>query len=110
MKTNIDFLRELIQGDEEALEFLEAIEDDLKDKDDEISSLGIEVKELEGKVSYLEGEIESNEGIIEIDCGIGVIRYEEPDNLKLQTIMEELKEQLEEEAKFGNPLPRISLL
>ena len=106
MKTNIDFLRELIQGNKEALEFLEAIDGELKDKDDEISGLREETDDLRSEVNSLEND-ENN--LIEIDCGIGKIRYEEPDNLKLQTIMEELKEKLEHEAKFGTA-PILSML
>lgn len=33
--------------------------------------------------------------IVTIDCGIGVIQYIQPDNLKLQMLMEVFKEQQE---------------
>lgn len=45
------------------------------------------MKETEN--DYLEGLL------ITIDTGIGKIQYLEPDNLKLQIFMEELKEKLE---------------
>ena len=36
-----------------------------------------------------------------IDCGIGEIEYIQPDNLKLQMIMEDFKEKMEKKALFG---------
>ena len=38
---------------------------------------------------------------IPIDCGIGIIWYLEPKNIKLQCKMEDFKEKLEKEALFG---------
>jgi len=101
MKSNMDYLKELIEDNDEALEFLEAMEkehteevdglkDELVDKDEEISDLKSELSEAAEEVEDYE----------DIDCGIGVIKYK-TDNLKLQSIMEDLKEKLEHKAKFG---------
>lgn len=103
MKSNMDYLKEFIEGNEEALEFLEAIEnehtdevDDLKtqleDKDEEISDLKSDLEDAKEEADRSYFEV--------IDCGIGTIEYS-TDNLKLQSIMEDFKEKLEHKAKFG---------
>ncbi len=95
--------------------------DSLKDKIeiyglDEIINLidGIpSVNELKEKISELEGEIVEKDNEIndfefsedsiecnsEIQCGIGVINYEEPDNLLLQDLMENFEASI----KKNNP-------
>jgi predicted nucleic acid-binding Zn-ribbon protein len=101
MKTNMDYLKELIEGNEEALEFWEAVRDEITDLNDEVSNLEEEVEDKESKITKLENELLNTEFEGEvIDCGIGTIEYR-TDNLKLQSIMEDFKEQLEHKAKFG---------
>ena len=112
MTTNAHHLRELIKDNEEALEFLNAIENEYKrelDKlNDEIYLKDQKILELRSELEYAKEEADISHFEI-IDCGIGDILYKIPENLKLQTIMEELKEKLEHEAKFGTA-PILSML
>lgn len=96
----MEYLKEFIKDNEEALEFWDAINGEFKDLDDEIKSLNIENSELRYEVIDLANEIE-DQTIETIDCGIGVIEFKNPENMKLQSFMEDLKEKLEHRAKFG---------
>jgi alanyl-tRNA synthetase len=101
MKTNMEYLKEFIEGNEEALEFLEAME---KERIDEVDELKNRLKDKDEEISGLESDLsdaqQQKENYEVIDCVIGTIEYR-TDNLKLQSIMEDLKEQLEHKAKFG---------
>lgn len=113
-KTNIEHLRDIlnkmtIEDTTEAMEFLEAIEEELADekgkpdgeKYEEILS---ERDELKEEVDELKGALEdyvNPDELVEIDCGIGTIRVEYPDNIKLQCIVDDFKNALEKKSKFG---------
>lgn len=96
-KTNIEHLRAIIDeklfDKDEALEFLEAIEDELKEADDKCSDLEIELNSANDKVKELEDEEWESENTIE--CGIGKIEYT-TDNLQLEILMENLEERIKE--------------
>ena len=96
-KTNIEFLQDIINAEtfnkEEALEFLDSIQDDQKDLQEELDGANDEINDLEEKVKELESQLdELQEGDVDskIDCGIGEIEYNEPDNILLQDLMENL--------------------
>lgn len=103
-KSNLDYLRELLYASiktelrNEALEFLDAIQDQLANKQveiDEVNSelstankqideLRMENDSLEEKVTELE---DAGSGLRTIDCGIGKIWWK-TDNMLLQSKME----------------------
>lgn len=95
--TNVEALRSILlkmehEPTEEAIEFLDAIEEELNNPDTEtIMDKNAEIERLESEIDSFEEWI-NPEDLLTIDCGIGVIRYVEPDNLKLQLKMEDLKE------------------
>ena len=96
-KTNMEYLKEFIKDNEEALEFWEAVQDEIKylekeldDATDRIDYLGKENEEQESEIEELQEALDSD--LEEIDCGIGSIFYREPDNLQLQSLMEDFKE------------------
>lgn len=96
MKSNVEYLKESLSAKNE---WLYAIEAEMKSKDETIArltksveNLKIEFIDLEAKTSELEMELEGKPSLKKIDCGIGTIEYIEPDNLKLQMIMEDFKE------------------
>lgn len=100
IKDNIEELRKIINGTSisrvEALEFIDAIEGNIEELYDEI-------KEKENKICGLRDDIDDyeesrNKIDAEIDCGIGLIEYKEPDNILLQSIMENLGEAIQ---KYG---------
>lgn len=106
MKTNMEYLKEFIKDNEEALEFWEAVQKEIKQKDVEIKSLNTVNDEKQEEIDSLEDSLkEADEEMLDelevIDCVIGEIRYKNPDNMKLQSIMEDLKGKLEHKAKFG---------
>jgi len=101
-KTNIEFLQDIINAEsfnkEEALEFLDSIQDEQKELQEELDGANDEVKDLEEKITNLErdlSEAEEQEYGFELKCGIGTIEYNS-DNLQLQMIMEALGEQISE--------------
>lgn len=96
-KTNIEHLRELVKDNDEANEFLDAIEEQfdasntiLKDAEDEISSLEEDVSNL--KTELREAE---EEPALKIDAGIGVINWNS-DNIRLMSLMETLGEKIKQ--------------
>ncbi len=102
IKSNITELRKIINEDnfktDEALEFLDAIEENADALLSDLESEQDEVKSLEEKVYDLRSEINSLEDSdmgSEIDCGIGTIQYE-ADNVQLQLLMENLEERIKE--------------
>lgn len=107
-KTNIDHLRAIINKEmfvkEEALEFLESIEDEMKQAQRETN---LEIEKLEEKVEELEGEELGNT----IECGIGTIQWG-ADSLQLEEIMEALEERIKSQGalsvlrKLQMPLPQ----
>jgi septal ring factor EnvC (AmiA/AmiB activator) len=98
IKSNIEELRKIIKEEnfnqEEALEFLEAIENGSDKLEQDLDEANDELKKAEENVEELETEVESlenGENMEEIDCGIGVINYEEPDNILLQELLTNLE-------------------
>lgn len=86
----MEYLREFLEGKDEAIEFLDAVgsekshlEKIISEKDEVIQNLN----DLLDERPYYELET--------IDCGIGVIEYVQPDNIKLQIMMEEFKERVQ---------------
>lgn len=99
-KTNMEYLRDYIEGNDEAIEFWDAVCNEIEEKDDKILELQKEVHEKYNEIHQLEdalteAEQETIEELEVIDCGIGEIRYQQPDNLKLQILMDEFKESTE---------------
>ncbi len=95
-KTNVDYLRELIKGNEEANEFLDAIVNDQSRLISEIEYASETELDLNDEISTLKGEIRDLEGKNYrnyIDAGIGNIGWE-ADALPLQSLMETLDENL----------------
>lgn len=97
---NIEELRKIINGVSisrvEALEFIDAIESNVKELEEEIEEKGNEIEELKDESD--DDEESLNETDAEIQCGIGVIEYKEPDNILLQSLMENLNEAIQ---KYG---------
>lgn len=96
MKSNIEYLKETIEKGEDATEWIDAIEDELKTKNEEIESLEDDLSkteeekdELNSKISELEDEIENGSGMNVIDFGYDKL-YWKSGNLKIAGIMEEL--------------------
>jgi chromosome segregation ATPase len=91
-KSNIEHLKDLISKDsfskEEALEFLEAVADEIKDLEEEFKEMEKEKNELEIDMDELKEEMDETL-VNEIDCGIGKITWE-ADNLLLEQLMENL--------------------
>lgn len=90
MKTNIDYLRELIEDNTEAVEFLDAIEKEFDESKDEIERLKLlvaDTDELEAANERIE-ELEEFEPNYTFE-GIGKI-YIRCDNLADQSIIESL--------------------
>lgn len=98
-KTNIEHLRAIINekmfDKDEALEFLEAIEEEMENNDT-ITDLQDQLDKAETKIYELEDELnEEPEPDNIIDCGIGTIEWE-ADNVQLQLLMENLEERIKE--------------
>jgi hypothetical protein len=98
-KTNMEYLKEFIKGNEEALEFWEAVNKEMKKLEIGLKEAREELGELEkindnqdDEIAMLQEALESDSYLEKIDCGIGVILYREPDNLQLQSLMEDFKE------------------
>lgn len=117
-KTNVDFLRDILdknlkEYDEsayvEAIEFLDAIQEDIDDLNSEITSHKDEVlakdediRELNSQIS----EFETREGVCNvINAGIGEIKWD-ADNLQLIGLMETLGDKI----KQHTPLKILNLL
>lgn len=111
MKSNVEYLREAIDNGyinlnngNDANEWIDAV---LNDHEEDVNELKDEISKLESKIEKLEKELElateypEEINYEEIDCGIGIIKYLEPDNLKLQVIMEDFKEKMERKALFA---------
>jgi archaellum component FlaC len=104
-KTNFDYLREFISGNDEANEFLNAIEGELseasaeiKENDKLLEEKGDEIEKLEKEVGDLEEQIESP--LADEITSIQTIRYE-ADNLQDQQTMETLKEAIEKHGSLN---------
>jgi hypothetical protein len=98
-KTNMEYLKEFIKDNEEALEFWEAVNEErkklelgLKEVRDRVGELEIINDNQDDEIVILQAALESDADLEEIDCGIGSIFYREPDNLQLQSLMEDFKE------------------
>ena len=96
-KTNMDYLRDCIEGNDEAIEFWDAVKDEIEEKDLLIIDFKDEVSTLEEKVDDLDGELSEyedmpDEDLETLDLGFGVIEFRQPNNLKLQMIMDDLKD------------------
>lgn len=93
-KTNIDWLRQVIERSEkemdsneykEAIEFLDAVQEDMDDLKKESENKGEQIK-------FLQTEVDDNEREI-IQAGIGTIQWQS-DNIQLQGLMESIQEAL----------------
>ena len=94
-KTNMDYLRDCIEGNDEAIEFWDAVKDEIEEKDLLVIDLRDEVNLYEESTYSLRSELSEcreEPDLEEIDLGIGIIEYVQPDNLKLQMIMDDLKD------------------
>jgi chromosome condensin MukBEF ATPase and DNA-binding subunit MukB len=105
-KSNIDWLRQIIEKSEksmdadeykEAIEFLDAIQEDVDDLNKEIENKDDEIKSLESDIDDKQGEINNLENQepswTTIHAGIGIIEWQS-DNIQLQHVMEALQEKL----------------
>lgn len=94
IQSNIQELRKILNEEnfkkDEALEFLDAIEENASDLDIEIDDLKSEVKEKNEEMRELESGLDSVEFDSVINCGIGEINYRTPDNILLQDLCENL--------------------
>lgn len=84
----------------EALEFAEAMNNEIEGLTDALKASDIECRDHENRIDELEKEVDDlneddNDDLIEINCGYGSIFYKEPDNLKLQIAMETFKERMQ---------------
>lgn len=105
-KTNIEYLKEFIKDNDEALEFWEAVNKEILKSEIALAEVRREVDSLEkinenqeSDLEELRAALESNADLEEIDCGIGSIFYREPDNLQLQSLMEDFKEKYQVTAR-----------
>lgn len=104
-KSNTEHLRNLIDKvliydiklKDEINEFVDAIDTEIADLNDDIKNLQEENLSKDSEISDLELKIEEHESydFETIDCGVGIIEYVEPDNLRLQLLMQEFKERQE---------------
>lgn len=90
MNPNIEQLKELISKvmiyDQQLIEDINKC----------INKISIEIEELHNEIDEVDEEnFIDTDRLIEIDCGIGTIEYLEPDNLRLQLLMQEFKERQE---------------
>lgn len=105
-KTNIDWLRQVIERSEkemdsneykEAIEFLDAVQEDMDDLEKESENKGEQIKFLQTEVDDNEREIKNmkdDEPDWEIiQAGIGTIQWQS-DNIQLQGLMESIQEAL----------------
>ena len=102
-KTNYDYLKEFLKGNDEGLEFLEAM---VKQDNDRTKELQSEIEDYKYKITQFESELTwlyypSKIYDNQIDFGIGILEYKEPDNLNLQIFMEELRSKHEHNANFN---------
>lgn len=101
MKSNMEYLREFLEGKDEAIEFLDAVaqdnEESLEELKDEIADLKRDMDDKDEELSKLQEQLDEKPDyeLETIDCGIGVIEYVQPDNIKLQMMMEEFKERVQ---------------
>jgi len=95
-KTNVQYLRDIIKDNDEACEFLDAIENELKEANDGWDHSERERNKLQDSSDEIERELneikESGPGNI-IRTPQGNINWD-ADNLQLQAIMESLEEKL----------------
>lgn len=91
-KTNVEYLRDLIiEGHEERIEFLEAVEKELEDKDERILDLQGELEDSDDEAEPQELEYEHSE-----DIYLGVmeeLKWDCP-NLAVKSMMEVFIEKL----------------
>jgi hypothetical protein len=99
-KSNIEYLKDICAGNDEALEFIEAIENDIYDLTSEKEDALDEIHKWEEKYDDKKTDYPNT-----IDAGIGHIHYD-ADNLQLQLVMEALDEKI----KSVGPLKVLTLL
>lgn len=95
----MEYLREFIKDNEEAIEFWNAVQEEIDDYNDEITDLKREIESKDDEIKDLESDLAENytlEDMETIDCGIGIIEYRKPDNMKLEILMDEFKEKQEQ--------------
>jgi hypothetical protein len=104
-KTNMDYLYEFIKDNDEAKEFWEAVSGEIEDRDEEIIDLKDARNVLKEKNASLNSQLTELLGepvpdLQTLDFGFGEIKFIYPDNLKLQSIMDELKNNPEKLLQF----------
>lgn len=95
MKSNIEYLKEAIENGTETYEWIEAIEDELRENTNKrISDLISELQDEQTANEELRTELadlaNSTELIYYIDTGFGILEYS-ADTLALQEYMDDLK-------------------
>ena len=104
-KTNMDYLYEFIKDNDEAKEFWEEVSEEIADRDDEIVDLKDYLKVKDNRISELNNQVidlleEPVPELDKLDFGFGEIEFVYPDNLKLQGIMDVLKNNPEKLLQF----------
>lgn len=93
-KTNVEYLRELIdKGQEERMEFLEAIENELSEAKDKISELEDQLETCK-EDSVEEDEELEYENTIDVNMGPKDFLYWQCNNIAIQVLMEVFEEKL----------------
>ena len=102
-KTNLSHLKEILKGNDEGLEFLEAIE---KDHKAAIEKLEYRKGQLKEKIKELECVIEIDEDVelcdSQIDFGVGLLQFKQPSNLKIQQVMENLTKEYQVNSNYSS--------
>lgn len=107
-KTNIEHLRDILGKTEfespltkEAIEFLDAIEEEQTDYENEIRNLKTEVSEKESEIESLEEKVEGledEETVEKVFLGLDTLHYRlENGNLKIQMQLEHWCEQVQKQ-------------
>lgn len=106
--TNADALRKIIQAAdglidaEEALEFIDAMEEEITDLKDEVSTLETTVSENESEIENLK----DNEEYEEINLGLDTLHYRlEKDNLKIKMQIDHWIAQVKKQNCVGEYFP-----
>lgn len=96
MKTNEQYLRELIADSDEAIEFLDAL---IEEHDSKVDSLTVQLENINDEVADLKNEIEDEPEFEVADLGLDKLYYYlERGNLHIQ-------QQLESFIRSANTIP-----
>lgn len=90
-KTNMEYLKEFIKVLEGFQEEMGDLAKKLNEAHTVIGNLKIKNAGQAEEIELLQSSLESDADLEIIDCGIGVILYREPDNLQLQSLMDDFK-------------------